>query len=296
MFVLVVRATVFDPVDFDTDSDEEDCDVDPECRDDAVACWPAVGGVELDNAVFDCTDNALVESIYVHIGSRTVPGLAGCFELVAVLEPGVDRLFVWAGAANGVDRSVLVVFEFPFDVVAISDVGMLISSGVETGGTEALTCGVVCSVSSVVVVKLDDSGLLVLTRAELEADTRGWLVFGCPVVVRMSGGGDLFVLIGLTNEEAVDSAGEEAAVGNSDEKSELGNAVGEVELGNAVGEVEVAKSGEDAEVGNAGGNAGEEAEVGNAGEVCVVKGSSLTVGGLLAIREVESENTLGVET
>lgn len=37
------------------------------------------------------------------------------------------------------------------------------------------------------------------------------------------------------------------------------------------------------------------AEAGNAGEVCVVKGSSLTVGGLLAIRKVETKDTLGTE-
>lgn len=61
MFVLVVRAAVFDTVDLDTDSDEEGCDVDPECRDDAVACWSVVNGVELDSAVFDWTNNALVK-------------------------------------------------------------------------------------------------------------------------------------------------------------------------------------------------------------------------------------------
>lgn len=87
------------------------------------------------------------------------------------MEPGVDRLFVRAGVANNVDGSGWVVFEFPFNAVAIGDAGILISSGVETGAAETFTCGVVCSVSSVVVVKLGDSGLLVLPRAEFEADT-----------------------------------------------------------------------------------------------------------------------------
>lgn len=142
------------------------------------------------------------------------------------MESGVDRLFVWDGAANDVDGSDVIVSGFPFNVVVGSDVGMLISSGVvETGDTEAFTCGVVCSVSSVVVVKLGDSGLLVLPKADSEAVTGGWLVSRSPTVVRMSGGGDLSVLIGLATEETVDSAGEEASVGESDEESELGSAV-----------------------------------------------------------------------
>lgn len=58
-------------------------------------------------------------------------------------------------------------------------------------------------------------------------------------------------------------------------------------MGTVVGTVEVGNSGEKADVGNTVG----EADVGNAGEVCVVEGFSSTVGGLLAIREVESEDT-----
>lgn len=66
MFVLVVRAAVFDTVDFDTDS-EEDCDVDPDCRDDAVACWFAVIGAELEVTVSDRTDHALVGFNQMHV-------------------------------------------------------------------------------------------------------------------------------------------------------------------------------------------------------------------------------------
>lgn len=39
----------------------------PECCNDAVTCWSAVGGAELDNAVLYWTDNVLVESIQVHL-------------------------------------------------------------------------------------------------------------------------------------------------------------------------------------------------------------------------------------
>lgn len=79
--------------------------------------------------------------------------------------------------------------------------------------------------------------------------------------------------------------------------------VGEVGVANVVGEVAVGNSGEKVDVGNAGEeveeeNAVGEAEVGNAGEVCVVRGFSLSVGGLLVTREIESEDTStwGVET